>query len=159
MASSSRTPASSFSRGVRSQPTTSQPYSSRSRTSGRLLTPSPSTAIFLFFRPVKYVSKAEFMGYSSFLRKCSFSAKRPLENADAFFSSISFPKRICKRDFTLSLIRFGAYAPTRRLTLAAERDKIKADMGNRRGVCLFPVNGDKKISPFRQKWFAHRIAA
>ena len=31
-------------------------------------------------------------------------------NADAFFSSISFPKRICKRDFTLSLIRFGAYA-------------------------------------------------
>ena len=159
MASSSRTSASSFSRGVRSQPTTSQPYSSRSRTSGRLLTPSPSTAIFLFFRPVKYVSKAEFMGYSSFLRKCSFSAKRPLENADAFFSSISFPKRICKRDFALSLIRFGAYAPTRRLTLAAQRDKIKADMGKPPWCLPFFYKWGQKITPFRQKRFAHRIAA
>ena len=99
------------------------------------------------------------MGYSSFLRKCSFSAKRPLENADAFFSSISFPKRICKRDFTLSLIRFGAYAPTRRLTLAAERDKIKADMGKPPWCLPFSCKWGQKITPFRQKRFAHRIAA
>ena len=67
--SSSRTSASSLSRGVLSQPVTSQPYSSRRRTSGRLLTPRPSTAIFLCFREEKYSSNLLFIVHSSFHRR------------------------------------------------------------------------------------------
>ena len=87
--SSSRTSASSFSRVVLSQPVTSQPYSSSSRTRGRLLTPRPSTAIFLCFREEKYSSNLLCIIHSSFHNRYSVSkivclsegAKRPWESA------------------------------------------------------------------------------